>query len=506
MSLTEENQKKPDETTVATEPVPETITSIKPDDHPTNSTRTVGMQEGAAVGRKKKKSKSLANRGPTALPKRCGTGFEEFYAEPPLTVIEYEEEMDLYHARIETCIQRYRARRRLDNERTNIFNRYLRMGGIDCNPRMFNGAADFEEGETMTKDDVRALTATDVVPRAGSKTSKFYATDNAHMWTVDFSGVVAGFLSVSLFAIGGSNERLMMVGIDVVDNFLRYLQHHDVCPEYEADIHTSRAICEKAKIELPNCLRVLPRMPGQFNLACTKLFCNKLQHQAFDDGLHPLDSIADHNWDARHVFQTTVEIHENIIGSKAKQMVDEGINSVQIMKTQEMELEITRLIRSPKGVKERYEAMANSTAESMQLDENALKKGNGTVSGDGSSVKVAGIVIAKLYDIERGIANQPHPTADELTAHGFQAFLLDRDIMDLLCVGVKLRVVMHELNCEINFVSAVKEILPSFYLFLPQELMIDWTEPKPNDREAPSAENPDAEEDVAEKELDDDKE
>lgn len=68
------------------------------------------------------------------------------------------------------------------------------MGGIDCNPRMFNGAADFEEGETMTKDEVRALTATDVVSRAGSKVSKYYATDNAYMWTVDFSGVVAGFL------------------------------------------------------------------------------------------------------------------------------------------------------------------------------------------------------------------------------------------------------------------------------------------------------------------------
>ena len=59
---------------------------------------------------------------------------------------------------------------------------------------MFNGAAGFEEGENLTKDDVRALTATDVVPRAGSKVSKFYASDNADMWTVDFSGVTSGFL------------------------------------------------------------------------------------------------------------------------------------------------------------------------------------------------------------------------------------------------------------------------------------------------------------------------
>lgn len=61
-------------------------------------------------------------------------------------------------------------------------------------PRQFNGAAGMEESEGLTKDDMRAMTATDVVPRAGSKVSKYYASDNDHMWTVDFTGVVSGFL------------------------------------------------------------------------------------------------------------------------------------------------------------------------------------------------------------------------------------------------------------------------------------------------------------------------
>ncbi|CAK7268187.1 hypothetical protein SEPCBS57363_002967 [Sporothrix epigloea] len=504
MSSAVEHQKVSGDATGVTEPLPNEITGTNNDSRSDNG--TVDMHEATTVGRKKKKSKSIASRGPTALPKRCGTGFEEYYAEPPLTVVEYEEEMDLYHARIETCIQRYRARRHLDNERTNLFNRYLKMGGIDCNPRMFNGAADFEEGETMTKDEVRALTATDVVSRAGSKVSKYYATDNAHMWTVDFSGVVAGFLSVSLCAIGGSNEKLMKVGIDVVDNFLRYLQHHDVCPEYEENIEESRAICEKAKVELPNCLRALARMPGQFNLACVKLFCNKPQHRVFDDGLDPLDYITDKDWDASHIFQTTVELQDRVIGTKATRMAKEDLDSIHIVQTHEMELEITRLVRSPKGVRERYAAMTKSSEEKMQPDAVASKNENATVSKSEIAIHVAGIVIAKHYSIEKGIANQPHPTADELTARGFQAFFLDRDIMELLCVGMKMRVVMHELNCDISFVSAVKELLPSFYLFLPQELMIDWKEPKPSEREAPSADNPDEEEDAAEKELEDDKE
>ncbi|CAK7222564.1 hypothetical protein SCUCBS95973_004884 [Sporothrix curviconia] len=522
MPLAVEVQTAPgDATDAAAPPPPDEINNTNANSGSStlnNGPDMIDLQEGTVVGKKKKKSKAFANRGPTALPKRCGTGFEEYYAEPPLTADEFEEEMDLYHAslnfdeRIETCIQRYRARRRLDNERSNVFNRYLKVGGIDSNPRMFNGAAGFEEGETMSKDDVRALTATDFVPRAGSKVAKFYAADNAHMWTVDFSGVTSGFLSVSLRTIGGCNEKLMKVGIDVVDNFLRYLQLHDVCPEYAQDVQASRVICEKAKTELPNCLNAMPRMPGQFNLACVKLFCNKPEHRIFDDGLDLLAAIPNKDWDAEHIFRTTVELQDKVIGSKAMQMAKEDINSIHILRTREVELEITRLVRSPKGVRERYAAMAKSVsvsvAETETEAETEVKQPNASADdGDNSNTpKMAGVVITKHYSIEEGIANQPHPTEDELVARGPEAFFLDTDIMDLLCVGTKLRVVMHELNCDINFVSVVKELLPSFYTFLPQELMVDWKEPKPNEREAPSVDNPDAEEDAAEKEMDDDKE
>ncbi|CAK7211338.1 hypothetical protein SBRCBS47491_001090 [Sporothrix bragantina] len=513
-------QTAPGDATSAAPPPPDEISNVNVNDNNITNNRPdmIDMQESMVVGKKKKKSKAFANRGPTALPKRCGTGFEEYYAEPPLTVDEYEEEMDLYHAslnfdeRIETCIQRYRARRRLDSERSNVFNRYLKLGGIDCTPCMFNGAAGFEEGQTMTKDDVRALTATDVVPRAGNKDSKFYAADNAEMWTVDFCGVTSGFLSVSLRAIGGCNEKLMKVGIDVVDNFLRYLQLHEVCPEYDEDVKASRAICEKAKTELPNCLNALPHMPGQFNLACVKLFCKEPQHRAFDDGLDPLEATTNKDWDAEHIFRTTVELQDKAIGSKATKMAKEDITSIHIVQTREVELEITRLVRSPRGVRERHAAMAKSVAEAKQPDAGGEKekhendKKDDTTDDDKRFPKMAGVVITKYYSIEEGIANQPHFTEDELASRGPEAFFLDTGIMGLLCVGMKLRVVMHELNCDINFVSVVKNLLPSFYTFLPQELMVDWKEPKPNEREAPSVDNPDADEDSAEKEMDEDKE
>ncbi|KAL1902442.1 hypothetical protein Sste5346_001423 [Sporothrix stenoceras] len=481
----------------------------------------VDIQEATVSGKKKKKSKSTAARGPTALPKRCGTGFEEYYADPPLTIDEYEEEMDLYHAtlnfdeRIETCIQRYRARRRLDNDRTNMFNRYLKLGGIDCTPRMFNGAAGMEEEESLTKDDVRALTATDVVSRAGSKNSKFYASDNADLWTVDFAGVAAGFLSVTLRNIGGSNERLMNLGIDVVDNFLRYLQLHDVCPEYADDIKASREICKTAKVELPNLLTALPLMPGQFNLACTKLFFkddaySHEQMMASHDGLDPRAVLTNEDWDPEYIFRTTVAIQDLVIGTKAKKMAEADMSSIRIVNSREIEVEIVQLIWPDKELKERY-AKAIEEGEKQKTEKEAAKAAEkaGDKTADEASdeatdniIKRAGVIIIKHYRIEEGVANRPHVSDEELQARGGDAFFIDMDTMDLLRLGMKLRVVVHELNCDLNFVSVVKEMLPSFYLYLPQELMVDWKEPKVNDREGPSVNNPDAEAEAANEDMD----
>ncbi len=66
---------------------------------------------------------------------------------------------------------------------------------MNCEPRQFNGAAGVvEEADGLSKDDKRMMAATDVIPRAGSTVSKYYASDNDHLWVVDFPGVAAGFL------------------------------------------------------------------------------------------------------------------------------------------------------------------------------------------------------------------------------------------------------------------------------------------------------------------------
>ena len=335
------------------------------------------------------------------------------------------------------------------------------------------------ETEGMTASEKKTLGATDVVSQGGSALSKYYVSDNNHLWAVDFSGVVSGFLSVSLRNLACSRKQLIAVGIDVVDNFMRYLQLHDVCPEYDEDIKAARAICARAHTELPNCFEVLRQMPGQFNRACTKLFWREMDSSRFHGGFDPLqwavdpegNEVKDDGMENEAVFRATVALQSNVVGSTALAAAEGDLSAIRVVSTKVLDLEITSLVAPSEALRQQY-------------------------AGKDEKLHPAGIVISKHYCTETGIANQPHPSEDELAARGMVAFFLDATTMEMLTVGMKLRVVMHELSCDLNFVSAIQEVLPSFYLYLPQELMMEFKEPEPNEREAPSDDKPNADDDA----------
>lgn len=170
--------------------------------------------------KKKKKKSSGKNKKPNP------TGFEgslfpcyctlfliasiEFYADPPLTTSEYNEELyDVYCnsrsfiERIEQCIQRYRSRRKLDEIRANVFNKYLTLGGIDTSIRAFTGGLDQDTLENSTASEIAALRAQDHI--RGNTNSKYYDPNKAEHWVVDFEGVAKGFLYVHFPNVNGLN-------------------------------------------------------------------------------------------------------------------------------------------------------------------------------------------------------------------------------------------------------------------------------------------------------------
>lgn len=125
--------------------------------------------------------------------------FTDFYADPPITPSEYNEEyFDVYSnsrsfiERIEQCVQRYRAARKLDSVRANVFNKYITLGGIDTSMKAFTGGLDQDTIENFSAAEVARFQAQDYV--RGSTSLKFYNPDNARHWVIDFEGIAKGFL------------------------------------------------------------------------------------------------------------------------------------------------------------------------------------------------------------------------------------------------------------------------------------------------------------------------
>lgn len=90
--------------------------------------------------------------------------------------------------RIETAIQRYQGKRRMEEFRRNVFMKYLTYGGVDAGPKMFGGM-DRKAFENMDADEIVTATATSYL----SSDKMNIGADNT-TWAIDFEGVAASFL------------------------------------------------------------------------------------------------------------------------------------------------------------------------------------------------------------------------------------------------------------------------------------------------------------------------
>ncbi|PNS18643.1 La [Sphaceloma murrayae] len=195
------------------------------------------------------------------------TGFEEYFADAPLTPAQYLENQSLYSpdnifsARIEAAIQRYASRRKFHADTRQIFDLWMTYGGIDARPRQFTGG--------LSKDDMESMDAGEI---ASALATHFVAShvEHSEKWTVDFAGVARGFLCADtiLQSTGGHPDNVGNF-TNVMTNFYRYLLHHDVCPEYNDQIKDAMKICRIADRELANAVSLCSWLPDGYNRACS---------------------------------------------------------------------------------------------------------------------------------------------------------------------------------------------------------------------------------------------
>ncbi|KAF2838698.1 hypothetical protein M501DRAFT_1031764 [Patellaria atrata CBS 101060] len=198
------------------------------------------------------------------------TGMEEYFADAPVTPAEFEEERAMYdlendfHERIETAIQRYKARRKFHQGPKRVFDALMHYSGIYSGPKQFTGNLTPEEMERYDAGDIARLNATHFVGEDKYDDTK---------WSVDFVGVAQGFLSSNLMTfIHSLPSPDPRIATHVLQNFYNYLLHHNVCVEHTDAIYKARAVCKQHDAEWPLVEGAGHAMPGAFSVACSTLF------------------------------------------------------------------------------------------------------------------------------------------------------------------------------------------------------------------------------------------
>ncbi|KAI1430286.1 Argonaute siRNA chaperone complex subunit Arb1-domain-containing protein [Xylaria sp. FL1777] len=429
-----------------------------------------GTAEGADTQVETKKKKKKSKKTPRS--RRNITGFEEYYADVPTTPAEALEKKLLYDPvrpfpdRIEECIQRFRARRRLNSERTAIFDKYLFLGGIDSSKRQFTGMA--QDSDDIAERDAEQIRTMNAVDFIGGYGSRFYDYGDAENWEVDFEAVVKGFLSRTMIDWFMCDRVAIQIAADLIKNFLNYVLMHDVCPEYTSNVLAARNVCDIAPTEFRYIHELTLELPGGFNRAAHSLFCERqIEHR--DQG---------ENSDAFVQFNHTTLVWA--LSEKAKQVKQKILattdpTTIKVISTINKTYEVLGIERP----RHKDKKMVDEQLAKMKIN---------------SKLKPAGFIRVAPAIIAHGWGNMPRPEEVDFSSAEEEEFVLEDELLAKFEIGMKVDMTVCELNVGLHFIKEVHELRVSFDTFLPQYLMTNWKDPAPNERPPPSIYDPSSEE------------
>ncbi|KAL9110208.1 MAG: hypothetical protein Q9227_005269 [Pyrenula ochraceoflavens] len=412
-----------------------------------------------------KKKKSKAQRG-IGKP----NGFEPYHADNPLTPTEHAEDQSLYNpetnpfaTRIMTAIQRFETRRRLDSERRDYFYKYLIFGGIDVGPNMFQGVAPRELKEMDKEQAVESRAQTSLRDDVGNGVQ-----EGDEKYVVDFEGVMKGFLSrrvPHLYALDTSPEVEKITS--TLKNFLNYLMHHDVCPEYQSDILAARRVCDTATTQLWSCHEAARWLPGDFNIACSTLFGGE-----YGKNYNP--SRTEWNDDARKensfigmTERTAAQVVRFALaaagGAEYEGWMKEakGFSLKVDWEEDEMGLEVVEVVRPEEELKKFYRDKSRNFRAVGRLK--AVRWTNPSGNVWDLTAKERALVEQKKAKVKQGEVVE---------------FFVEDQVLQYCFVGMKIEADVKHVNSGIWFLDRVYRVYCSFDRYLANERMLEWRDDK----------------------------
>ena len=396
------------------------------------------------------------------------TGWEEYATSGPIDPKEYGEDRMEYNPensfteRIETAVRKFTARRKMHQETRLIFVKYLVFGGMEC-ANQFTGGTDNHQRDQMTKKEI------------AESTIQFYVSERAldglfeekPGYIVDFEATAKGFLSSQFPAIcNWYDGKQVMTATNVLRNFYNYLLLHDVCPEYNTQLHAARKICDLAEDELLKLAVVDTRLPGGFNKACSTLFEGNYAdlNAASGDWVVDGDDIGWTKEDAKTVFLTGIFAY----GTEEQLKRVESINNSG-----------EDIAKAIKVVNE--EESIGLEVLSVELVTDAASKVYEDVRFNNTLVKPMGKLRCRRWEV-------PHAKREDLPEWVMQMrkeedefeFLLEDETLKHCYPGMKMEASVQELDIGVKFIDYYEAIYVSFFTWLcGNERIRDWKEPGP---------------------------
>ncbi|KAJ5312409.1 hypothetical protein N7508_003239 [Penicillium antarcticum] len=430
---------------------------VKPIPDEERALANVELDVGVAK-KKKNKRRPKTKRGIDAP-----TGFERFFADAPLTPDEFQEIKKIYdpalpfHMRYDEAIKRFLYKRRLEPRRRHLFLKYLQYGGVNTNQKYGQGAS--QELKEMTKDEgMEARNFTRVSPEWATKEN------------IAFDTVLKGYLGgyyIDYFSPDDEEEIKIVTG--TIKNFLTFLLYHDVCPEYQDDIQKARQTCDLAAKELWKVRQVVHNGPGNFNMACSMLFGGNFFDAIDDPEVWETVKFAEQDRMTQGSARWVLKYAMAGVGPDER--------AIKFKELAEKEQFKIKQIEDIDG----FEIVSIEEPSPLTV---------GFYKEFAPNLKPVGVARAKEFrDPAKGEFNLSKLEAEkwkrgQAPSYEFE-FFLEIDLLAHCFPGMKALTKVFELNCGIHFFDEIMVCLPSFYVFLANDLMINYKGPKtkePTDR------------------------
>lgn len=358
-------------------------------------------------------------------------------------------------------MQKFERTRKLSSERRDVFYKWLHYGGIVIGPSYGTGGHDLK---SLDKDETAAVLSQASIPdelRAALETTN---TDDAK-YEVDFGSCTKGFLSRSasdLYAFDRLEDASLVT--TTIERFLDYLLQHDVCPEYNEQILSTRDFCREANLELWDCAEAGRLMPGQFNVACSTLAGG--QYANYDgetdwgnnDPSQPVFVGLSQEEAETMIRFAVLNVASEPVYQHYYQLVHNGDDLEVVETIHGQGFEIVDIVAPTADCKDFYKQ--NST-----------------------TFRPMGKVIAKPW-------TNPDSPPEDLTQEEMDEvidgvdndaryeFFVEEIIQQHMSINQKVVATIHKLNCGIWFFDEVARVLPDFDVWLFNDLVEDYKEPR----------------------------